>query len=309
VWVQQAVLTAPDGNVYADFGQSVALYENTAIIGAYGWGGFGQNIGAAYVFVRQGGVWTQQAELHGVPGSAFGWSVALGENTALVAGYFWVSGSPSSAYVYERSGTEWSQQAVLRPSTPDSQFGFSVGLSGNTALVGSPLVGAAYVFVRSGTTWEQEAQLTPAGGGNGTEFGFAVALSGNTAVVGEYVPGNGCVFVRSGAKWAQQATFTSVAPASYCGSSAAVWGNVALLGCGLNTDNGSGATEVYQREGSTWTQKTLLVPLQGGPSDTIGQDPFSTSIFGDTAVIGAPWESLTPTPGEAFVFIHEDDQN
>ena len=102
--------------------------------------------------------------------------MALSGDTALV-GAFPEDGpageAQGSAYVFTRSGTVWSQQAKLTASDAAAfdYFGFSVALSGDTALVGTPFddallpfwdYGAAYVFVRSGTVWSQQAKLTAA---------------------------------------------------------------------------------------------------------------------------------------------------
>ena len=99
-----------------------------------------------------------------------------------------------SAYVFTRSGTTWTQQAKLTASdgAADDYFGYSVALSGDTALVGAYWddvganydQGSAYVFTRSGTTWTQQAKLTASDGAAGDHFGHSVALSGDTALVG-----------------------------------------------------------------------------------------------------------------------------
>ncbi len=100
-----------------------------------------------------------------------------------------------SAYVFTRSGTSWSQQAKLTAAdgAAGDWFGYSVALSGDTALIGAHFndnnvngvdSGSAYVFVRSGTTWSQKARRTAADGAAGDQFGGRVALSGDTALIG-----------------------------------------------------------------------------------------------------------------------------
>jgi len=94
------------------------------------------------------------------------------------------------AYVFVGSGSTWSQQAELTASdgAAADAFGFSVALSGSTAVVSAPnknsQTGAAYVFTRSGTAWSQQATLTASDGAANDFFGYSVALSGSTAVVG-----------------------------------------------------------------------------------------------------------------------------
>jgi hypothetical protein len=183
-WTQQAKLTASDGAPFDDFGISVALSGTTAVVGALGNNGRG----AAYVFTGSGSTWTQQAKLtasDGAPGDEFGISVALSGTTAIVGAYGGKSFT-GAAYVFTNSGSTWTQQAKLTASdgAANNDFGFSVALSGSTAVVGafgnSSGIGAAYMFTRSGTTWSQQAKLTASGGG----FGNSVTLSGSTALVG-----------------------------------------------------------------------------------------------------------------------------
>ena len=83
-----------------------------------------------------------------------------------MVGAYTKNSSSGAAYVFVRSGTTWSQQAELTSSDLASgdEFGASVGISGDTVVVGSAgsnnYTGAAYVFVRSGTTWSQQAKLS-----------------------------------------------------------------------------------------------------------------------------------------------------
>ncbi|MDC3960907.1 FG-GAP repeat protein [Polyangium jinanense] len=144
VWTQHAKLLPSDGAAEHDFGLAVALSGDTALVGAQGDDDQGSNSGSAYVFVRSGEVWTQQAKLLPSDGAAdhhFGFSVALADDTALVGAYGDDDqGSFSgSAYVFVRSGAVWTQQAKLLPSDGATSdfFGRSVALSGDTALVGA----------------------------------------------------------------------------------------------------------------------------------------------------------------------------
>lgn len=208
-WNQQAKFSAADG-FYGDcFGVAVALSGDTAVIGAPGKSVNGvSGAGAAYVFVRSGTNWKQQSRLSAadiMPGDYFGSAVALSASTALV-GAFTKNGGTGAAYVFVRSTAGWTQQAELTAAdgAPNDQFGFSLALSGSTAVVGAwnttSSAGAAYVFVRSNGAWSQQAELTA--GAPESQFGFSVALSGATAVVGapndNDVIGAAYVFGRSG---------------------------------------------------------------------------------------------------------------
>ena len=153
-WAQQQELTASDPAAYGDLGIAVALSGDTAMIGAYGNNG---TRGAAYVFVRMGGEWTQQQELTASDGAAndmFGGRVSLSGDTAVIAAWG-KNANRGAAYVFVRSAGVWSQQQEWTPFDPEGDVGFgaSVAVSGDTAAVSAPgadnLQGAVYVYVRS----------------------------------------------------------------------------------------------------------------------------------------------------------------
>jgi FG-GAP repeat len=185
-WTHQAELTASDGVSPDFFGFSVAISGSTAVVGTDSCGcGYGKN--AAYVFVRSGTTWSQQAEL-GVARNGFGQAVAISGSTAVFGG-----SGVGAAYVFVRSGTTWSQQAELIGSDRSFvNFGASVAISGSTAVIGAPLPflprhrGAAYVFVQSGTTWTQTKILSASDGTSHQGFGSPVAISGSTALVAHF---------------------------------------------------------------------------------------------------------------------------
>ena len=331
-WSQQAKLTASDGAADDYFGQSVALAGDTALVGADRADvGGNADQGAAYVFVRSGTSWNQQAKLTASDGAAndyFGYSVALAGDTALV-------GAPSkdglyasqgAAYVFVRSGTTWSPQRKLTASdgAANDEFGTSVALSGDTALVGADRAdvsgnadqGAAYVFVRSGTSWNQQAKLTASDGAANDYFGWSVALSGDTALVGAYwadVGGNAdqgaaYVFGRSGTSWNQQAKLTAPDGAAddYFGGSVALSGDTALVGAYLadvsgNVDQGAAYVFVPDPNTGAWNQQQKLTTTDGAAGDLFG---LSVALAGDTALVGAPYKNDTfQWQGVAYVFV------
>ena len=222
VWIQQGnklVGTGAVGN--AGHGFSVALSNdgNTAIVG-----GLADNAGtgAAWIFTRSGGVWTQQGnKLVGTDamGSARqGHSVALSAdgNTAIVGGPA-DNANAGAAWVYNRSGGVWTQQGgklVGTGAVGSATQGASVTLSGdgNTAIVGGPFdnsdIGAAWVYTRSGGVWNQQGnKLVGSDVRGGARQGHSVALSagGNTTIVGgladDRMTGAAWVYTRSGDVW------------------------------------------------------------------------------------------------------------
>ena len=156
--------------------------------------------GSAYIFARVNGSWNQQAQLTATVGAAndrFGGSVAVNGDTVIVGAPqndVGANADQGSAYVFTRSGTTWTQQQQLNSTggAANDNFGGSVGISGDTVIVGAYLntvgantnQGSAYIFIRNNTTWTQQQRLTAADGAANDNFGYSVAISNNTAIVG-----------------------------------------------------------------------------------------------------------------------------
>lgn len=237
-WAQQAEVTASDGAAGDGLGYAVALSGGTLLAGAYAAG----QTGAAYVFTSNGSVWSQQAKLTAADGAAndfFGLSVALSGSTALIGAYG-SANQAGAAYVFTTSAGTWSQRQKLlaSDSTPQSQFGFSVSVSGNAAVIGANGPGAhggggsAYVFTSHGGMWSQRQRLVAADGTAGDGFGGAVALSDTTALVAAPDFGQGgaaYVFWDSQSGWSQgQEILPSDAPNGF-GSALALTGAAAAI--------------------------------------------------------------------------------
>jgi hypothetical protein len=275
------------------FGTSVALAEDggTALVGGPADNG---GEGAAWMFTRSSGVWSQQGQkLTGSEegNSEFGYSVALSADgaTALIGGPE-DDIATGAVWVFTRSGGVWSQQGqkLTGGEEGNSQFGVLVALSadGDTALIGGPGdnddAGAAWVFTRSGGVWSQQGpKLTGTGetgiGGIGG-FGVSVALSadGNTALIGApgdngglFGEGAAWVFTRSDGVWTQQGEklvgdCTSSCANEGTGEIGDAWfgynvalsadGNTALIG-GFRDNDWRGAAWVFTRSDGVWTQQ------------------------------------------------------
>ena len=140
--------------------------------------------------LHNGATWTQQQKLTAADGAAFdsfGISVAISGDTVIVGADgtdINANNAQGSAYIFVQSGTTWTQQAKLTASdgTPNSFFGNSVGISGNTVIVGvrgndigtNINQGSTYIFVRNNTIWTQQQKLTAADGANDDSFGVSV---------------------------------------------------------------------------------------------------------------------------------------
>jgi uncharacterized protein (TIGR03437 family) len=343
-FVQQGGKLVGTGEVgNADLGNSVALSSdgNTAIVGGPGDNG---NAGAAWVYTRSGGVWTQQGgKLVGtgaIAGAYQGWSVALSGdgNTAIVGGPSGkiVNGfvvGVGAAWVYTRSGGVWTQQGnklAAADAVGNAGQGVSVALSsdGNTAIVGGLYDngggGAAWVYTRSGGVWTQQgSKLVGTGAVGGGYQGLSVALSGdgNTAIVGgpfdngsiAAAAGAAWVYTRSGGVWTQQGgklVGTGAVAGAYQGWSVALSGdgNTALVG-GFNDNYIAGAGDVgaawvYTRSGGVWTQQGGKLVGTGG--DFAGQgSSVALSADGNTAIVGGLYDNgstQTGFAGAAWVF-------
>lgn len=331
IWNLQVKLIGTGGPATQNFGKAVALSGDTALVGSYydTLGGRTQ-VGSAFVFVRSGITWTQQGRLtadDGDAGDYFGYSVALSGDTALIGAYGDDTpggGDAGSAYVFFRNGNIWSQQAHLFASdgATSDLFGYSVGLSGDTALVGAfgndisgiADIGAAYIFVRNGDAWSQQAELTASDKAAGDQFGVSVAISGDTALAGANVAnpggladaGSAYVFTRSGNSWSEQAKLIASdrAVSDFFGDKVALNGDTALVGAPIaNTTGGAdaGAAYVFTRSGSTWTEQVKLTASDGAASDYFG---YAVALSGDTALVGAYLDNTIAGAyaGSAYVF-------
>jgi hypothetical protein len=242
--------------------------------------------------------------------------------TALVGGPAY-KGGVGAVWVYIRSGPGWkAQAAALTPNdaTGVAYFGASVAISadGNTVLVGgwsdNSQRGAAWVFTRSGSTWKQQGvKLLPndlSQNSTDTLFGHAVALSadGATAVIGaefdNYSVGAVWVFTRSGSTWSQQGPkITAAGEAlgpddiySTFGASVGLSADGRTLLVGAPHDNaGVGATWVFTRQGTGWTQGPKLTgggentPASFGTSVALAADGKTALVGGGDDGIGAAW--------------------
>jgi phospholipase C len=327
-WRLQKRLAASDGRASDNFGTSVALDGDTALVGSPGDDNAGgTDAGSAYVYARSGTTWSLQKKLtqpDGAEGDGFGRSVRLSVDTALVGapGDDTAGGADAgSAHVFIRSGTSWSFQSSLSRGTAGDKFGSSLGMSGDTALVGAPGddtsagtdAGSAHVFVRSGTSWTFQRMLVAPAGAAGDGFGGSADLSGDTALVGapaDDTPagadaGTADVFVRSGTSWSlqRQLTANDGAASDNFGSSVALGFDRALVGAPLDdtaAGGDAGSAYVFNRNGTTWSLGQKLTAGDATKSDRLGS---SLAQSPDTFLIGAPQDGPNrQAPGAAYVY-------
>ncbi|HEY3391736.1 MAG TPA: FG-GAP repeat protein [Lacipirellulaceae bacterium] len=251
----------------------------------------------------------------GEPNETFGFSVAINNNVALVGAVCDdVAGSCSgSAYLFNAAGGEQLFKLVPDDGAAGDWFGNSVGISGNTAIVGSyqdddrgDFSGAAYLF--DVATGAQRMKLFPADGASNDQFGQSVAIGENVAIVGAPFDddrGNsaGSAYLYDVSTGSQLAKlFASDAQADdRFGISVAISGNTAIVGAYEDTDLGSDAGSAYLFDVKTGAQIAKLLPEDGDEYDHFG---FSVAISGNIALVGAYKGQLGPLdePGAAYVF-------
>ena len=210
--------------------------------------------------------------------------------------------------------TEQIAKLLAGDGAAEDRFGFSVSISGGTAIVGAYRdddngmnSGSAYIFEDNGSSWTQVAKLTAGDGAAGDYFGDSVSISGGTAIVGAWGnDGNGSayIFEDTGSSWTQVAKLTAGDGAAYddFGDSVSISGGTAIVGAEADDDNGtnSGSAYIFEDTGSSWTQVAKLTAGDGAAYDHFGD---SVSISGGTAIVGADCDDDNGSrSGSAYIF-------
>jgi len=292
-WVEQRLVVESDTRGQ-DFGASVAVFEDTLLVGAPRDGA-----GSVYVFERERGAWAEvdrfRPSVGDAEGGGFGAMVALSGATALVAGW------NGAAYSFTRAGGAWVEDQQLTPG----ETGRVLALDGDTAVVGERKrngVSAATVFVRRPSGWEQTQRLVPDVVDPAYESDMALALSGDTLLVGTRYDrdfaGAVHVFSRDADEWREEQLLVPHDGDEYFGRDVAIYGDVALA-VSWHPGSYSGSVYVFERTGSEWSEVQELVSPREG-LDAFGE---SIALFGDMALIAAPGQGdLEIWAGSAYLF-------
>lgn len=268
-WTLQTTLAPSAGAMDDQFGYAVALDGDLAIIGTPADDEVAMNAGAAYAFTRTGTTWTEQNKFIPMPGGAagfFGVSVALSKSTALLGA--WDDGTGKNAglvFPYITDGTKWTSEGTLVATDAEAEdtFGYSVSLSGDTALIGASGnddagkdSGSAYIFTRSSGKWAQDQKLLASDGAAGDTFGYSVAIWNDLATVGAYwdddrgdFSGSTYSFAMTAGQWSERdkhAPADGVAGQKF-GCSVALDGDLAIAGAFGDDEKGveSGSAYVF----------------------------------------------------------------
>jgi len=273
-----------------------------------------------------------------------GSSVALSGNTALVGAPY--QDNSGAVYVFVKTDGEWSEQAKLLPSNPDifDQFGWSVDLDGDIAVIGAPEedgdatevdgtqnnegnnTGAAYVYVRNGENWEQAAYLKSDSDFGQQGFGTSVAISGNSIVVGSphtsipgfSSPGAAFVFTEGEDGWSRTQRLAAHFPGTddEFGHSVAIDGDSIVVGAPHEDSLADSIDGEANNDGNDSGAAYLFSKMPDGWSMTAyfkakntenRDDQFghSVAISGDRILIGAPMEDS----GDRFALGINDNRN
>ena len=285
--------------------------DNACFDGFYG-------TGAVYVFVRKNGTWSQEAYIKASNTSVatvrnFGWGLSVhgdrlavgtplerscaqgikpgGDGTGVEVGT--ACSEAGAVYVFARTGSTWTQEAYIKGSNTEGpdHFGESVSLHGDTLAVGATYEfsnatgingsqlnnaanysGAAYVFRRTGTLWAQEAYVKASNTGSEDNFGVSVSLAGDTLAVGARYEASCFIGIKIGGDGTGVETDN---------------------GCSGVSEQGAGATYVFTRSGSTWSQQAYI-KASNTPSGGTEDDRFGSLVAlsrnGDVLAVLAPDE-------------------
>jgi len=278
VWREQDKLMASDAGGGDIFGEFVRIDKNTVIVGARGSDRATPttqiDAGAAYVFVRRGTRWVQQAKLmasDGIGGDNFGMSADIDGDTAVVGAWFDAEGINSqqgSAYIFSRTRAGiWTQKTKLL--APDGiagdQFGVAACIAGNTVAIGSRRdnhnvgtpgstsgEGSVYIYTGSDTIWTLQQRIEADDATGGDAFGESLAIESDRILVG-------AVF-----------------------------------------ENGTGSAYLFSRTGTLWTQQQKLFPADGVVNDFFAD---FIALSGPTIVAGAFGDDFPTAAGQGSAYV------
>jgi len=331
-WTQGQTLTRTGGSVYKrGFADKVALSKDGNFAAAPAVSddnpSGGLDTGTVYMYALSGSTWSQVSILAPTGSdiennSRFGMDIDITKDGSYVI----VGASEQKAvYVYYKTGaTAWSLQQKITPSNSSGDdYGANVAINsdtGDTAIISHAGRDAIFIWTRSGTTWSQQAEIIPTspnsvgGGEHAARSSVTISGDGDTIVFGD--PGESAIYVytRSGSTWSQQQKITPTETIGTSSGEISRWGqsitlstdgNIFAVGTDRFNSLGNaetGQTQVWQRSGSTWTEKKKIQSADIGAEDHFG---ISNAISGDgkTLLIGAERDDDNASnAGSAFVF-------
>ncbi|MCH8823802.1 MAG: hypothetical protein IH984_09880 [Planctomycetes bacterium] len=341
-------LLASDAAQGDNFSRSVAIDGVRMIVGAPGHDGNGSSSGAAYIYKRQGNNWIEETKLLAADSEGFdkfGYSVDISGDFAIVGAYHNDQGgyNAGAAYIfrYDEDLDEWVQQLQQKLLAPDShtgaEFGASVAIKNNLAIIGAPKqlhgtvsTGAAYAFQFSdddAATWNFRAKLIATTGFSGDLFGWSVDIDGDHILVGAigafvYGPDSGAAYVFQEHVnefeffWLEQ---SMLAPSDgeeddWFGVSVAISGDKLVVGAVFDdilslsggVHAGSAYVFHYDANSEQWIEQAKLVAFDGTAHDHFGR----VAIEDDIIIVGAPDHDLpVDNGGGAYAYQYIAESN
>jgi hypothetical protein len=340
-WTKLKKLANPTGSTLSDFGVSVAVSCDTAVVGARNAHGAKAGSGAAFVHERHEGgpnKWGRVATLiasNGAASDEFGAAVAVVGDTVFIGAPD--ADSPTlagtgSVYVYQRNQggpSAWGEVLQLASSTGEvgSRFGSAVAARGDTLVVGAARqdhqgttdVGAAYVFERDlggPGAWGETRELGPSNPVLSGRFGSSAAIDGDTLVVGSPTNtwGNplesAYVFERDlggPGTWGESAALTESHDLGRFGFSVSISNDRIAVGAPghTHTNAGQGAVFLFERDAGgpgAWGEVAELLATAPANGDQLG---YSVAVHGETVVVGAPTDNHNGGPNKGSVRVFE----
>ena len=327
VQTEQQEFHAADGANGDVLGAAVALDGDLCLAGAFGHehAGGPRNAGAAYLFARIGGQWSELEEWtasDAEQGDRFGYAADLDGEFAVVSAPWADSVTDSSltdrgaVYIYRETAGSWAEFQILAPSgeNQDQLFGHDLALHGEVLVVGAPgddtngdAAGAVHVFRFDGSLWQFEGELHPSDATTEQEFGFSVASDGMRWIAGapEDGPqsvGAGYVFLDQGGTWTQEQKLVPSGAGSndFFGDHVDLDGVRAVVGS-VDADNGTGSAVVFHHTGGAWQEEIELQPSDAAPGMEFGS---SLALEDDRLLVGALFADspAASASGAAYLF-------
>ncbi|KAJ5068541.1 hypothetical protein M0811_02474 [Anaeramoeba ignava] len=333
-WEEIAELIANDGKSNDYFGYCPKILQNIIVVGsAYSTIGENEYQGKAYIFRNNGTNWNQEAELIASDGKSndyFGYSVSIASSDIIVIGAYKSkignNISQGKVYIFRNDGENWNEDQILIASDGKSNdyFGYSVSIaSTNTIAIGAPYAeignhmnqGKVYVFQNNGTNWNEYGILISSDGAKSDNFGYSVSVSSidvivigapNAMVGSNSYQGKVYMFQNNGTTWDEEEIIIASDGASYdnfgysVATSQTEYFAVGAPYAEVGANFEQGKAYVFQNNGTTWNEDTILVGNEGASGDLFGYNLGKAYVFRRTQDIWNQDSILFASDGEAY---------
>jgi len=297
-WNIDQKVFAEDGS--SEFGNSVSISGNFAIVGAPG----GYPFGAAYLYKKEFENWIEAEIFHPSDSTntfGFGSSVYINGDYLIISANHTYNNSSGSAYIYHKDGENWTEIDIIEASGSPicDQYGCSVAITvdGNYAIVGAfnddengEGFGAAYIYHRSGSLWNLQTKIMAFDGALYDLFGYSVSINDNYIFIsalndddnGEQ-SGSVYVYQNTGSNWEYHSKLISSHYTLHdrFGTFISVSGDYIIIGA---PGEEIGETYIFRLDNSNWIEDTILTASDGFYYNHFGR---SVSISDDFIVVGA----------------------